>query len=234
MDVGCGTGSTTLELASQAAPADVLGVDFSAQMIGEADRRAVAAGAPNVRLLEADVQSVPLGVDAYDVVFSRFGVMFFSEPVVAFSNLAVALVSGGRLGFVCFQAPAANPFIVTPVLAAARHLEMPPMPPPGAPGPFSLADPDRTAALLRAAHFEDVTIEEGPGEAELGGAGDLDVLATRLLEQNPSTGPALAEASPNLRRAAVDAAAQALGEHRQGEVLRMGAGTWIVLGRSLG
>lgn len=229
LDVGCGAGHTTLELASRVAPGEVLGVDLSVAMVDEAVRRAAAGGVANVHLLEADVQSLPLAVDAYDVAFSRFGVMFFSEPLVAFSHLAAAMVPGGRLGFSCFQGPAVNPFIVVPVLAAASHLDLAPMPDPGAPGPFSLADPDHTAALLGAAGLEGVTIEPGPDEAVLGGADDLEALATRVLEQNPATGPPLARAASGVRRAAVAAAARALGEHRQGDDVRMGAGTWIVL-----
>lgn len=234
LDLGCGTGSTTVDLATLAAPGEVVGVDVSAPMLDEARRRLDAEGVANARVVEADLQADELDAGAYDVAFSRFGVMFFEDPVRAFTNVARALVPGGYLGFVCFQGPPANPFIVVPVLAAAAHLELPPMPAPDAPGPFSLAEPDRIRQVLEAAGFVDVAIGEGPPEAILTGADDLDALAVRVLEQNPATGPALLAASPEVRESAIAAVAAALGEHRAADQVRLGAGTWIVTARTPG
>src|SRR5690606_36654427 len=120
------------------------------------------------------------------------------------------------------------PFVIVPVLAGASQLEGLNPPDPGGPGPFSLADPDHVAALLGAAGFDGVEIDAGPDEAVLHGAGDLDTLAARLLEQNPTTAAAFARAAPETRERAVRAAAAALEEHRSGDVVRLGAGTWVV------
>ena len=234
LDIGCGTGATTRVLASLVAPAGVLGIDLSATMLDEARRRADAVGLSNVDFLAADVQDPWFDHEPFDVAFSRFGVMFFPDPVLAFSNIAAALRPGGRLGFVCFQSPAANPFIVLPVLAGAVHLDGLPAVAPGDPGPFSLADPEQIESQLGAAGFESVTIAAGPDQAVLGGADDLDALAVRLLEQNPLTAVALAQAVPETRRRAVRAAAAALEEHRGGDVVRLGAGTWVVTAATLG
>ncbi len=230
LDVGCGTGATTRALATLVDPGGVLGLDLSARMLDEAARRAEAAGLGNVEFLAADVQHAWFAHEPFDVAFSRFGVMFFPDPVLAFSNIAAALRPGGRLGFVCFQSPAVNPFMLVPVLAGAAQLSGLTPPAPGAPGPFSLADPDHLATLLDSAGFESVEIDAGPDEAVLHGADDLEALAARLLEQNPMTAPALARSTPTTRLRAVRATAEALEEHRGGDVVRLGAGTWIVTG----
>jgi hypothetical protein len=134
---------------------------------------------------------------------------------------------------VCFGELAANPFISLPVGAALGILDVV-LPEPGGPGPFSLADPVHTERLLTGSGFHDVSIEAGPKEADLGAAVDLDAMALRLLEQNPSTALGLAQASPDVRLAACAAAQTALAEHRRNERIVAGAGTWLVTARSDG
>ncbi len=230
LDVGCGTGTTTLDLAALAPAGEVVGIDLSATMLGEARRRAERADVTTVRFVEADAQTADLGLQVFDVVFSRFGVMFFSDPAAAFANLAAAMVPDGRLGFVCFGSPIANPFMLVPVFASAQLLDLS-LPDPDAPGPFSLADPDRTAALLHGAGFTDVVIESGPDEAVLGDAQDLESLATRLLEQNPATASRLQIVAAPTRSAAIRSTAQALAEHRSHGQVVLGAATWLVTAR---
>ena len=108
---------------------------------------------------------------------------------------------------------------------------MAPPPGPGEPSPFSLAEPDQTTALLESAGLTDVEIEPGPDEAVLYGATDIGSLAERVLEQNPGTAGRLAAVDPSVRAAAIRAAAEVLAEHREDDVVRMGAGTWIVTAR---
>jgi len=230
VDVGCGTGATTVELARRAAM--VLGVDLSWPMLATARDRAAAAGADNVVFSAVDVQAEPFATGEYDVAFSRFGVMFFADPIRAFTHVRLSLIDGGRLGFVCFQRPLDNPFILVPVMAAAPHLSMPPPPPPTDPGPFSLADVDRTRSILIAAGFVDVTIEAGPTSVELGAADDLPAVARRVLEQNPGTAPALLAASAADRRAAIDATIAALADHVAEGSIALAAASWIVSARA--
>lgn len=228
VDIGCGAGATTLRLAAAAAPATVVGVDLSQPMLAAATMRAAAAEVSNVAFSETDVEAHPLGSDVFDVAFSRFGVMFFTDPVRAFTNICASLTPGGRLGFVCFQTPFDNPFILVPTMAAAPHLQMGPPPPVTAPGPFSLADPQRTESILSSAGFTSISIEPGPTSAMLGVADDLQALGRRLLEQNPGAAAALAASSPAQRVAAIDAAGASLAPYAADGVVTMAAATWIV------
>jgi SAM-dependent methyltransferase len=196
-------------------------------MLAAGRRRTQTLGVDNVGFIEGDAQVDRPDSAPFDVAFSRFGVMFFADPVAAFTNIAGWLVPGGRLGFVCFQSPSANPFITGPVMAAAAVLGFPP-PDPSEPSPFSLADADRTLGLLNAAGFTDVTFHEGPTEAVLTTDEDSPVLAERLIEQHPVAGIALAAASPENRVRAVAATAAVLEDHRTGNEVRLGASIWVV------
>lgn len=153
IDVGCGTGATTRAAAAHTT-GEVLGVDVSAPMLAGARRR--AAGLPNVRFLHADAQAHRFTGEA-DLVMSRFGVMFFGDPVAAFRNLRAAARPGGRLAMVVWRTLAENAWgsVVTQAFAAGRPI---PAPPPGAPGPFALGDPAHVRALLTEAGWSDVTL----------------------------------------------------------------------------
>jgi SAM-dependent methyltransferase len=234
LDLGCGTGETTLELAERVAPGSVLGVDLSARMLDAARARAADAGVDTVEFREVDVQTGDLGRGAFDVAFSRMGVMFFADPVAAFANVAGALLPGGRLGFVCFQDPSVNPIIVLPVLSVAEILALPPFGGPDDPSPFALADAERTTGILTSAGFVDVEVVAGPDHFEINGADDLPAIAERMLVQNPLTSPRLAAADEATRAAALDAVVQALEPHRSGDTLQLGAGTWVFTARTPG
>jgi SAM-dependent methyltransferase len=161
LDVGCGCGDTTIELATRVGPAGmVLGVDLSAAMLERAAQTAREAGVANVRFENADAQTHPLPRGEFDVVYSRFGVMFFSDALAAFTNLRSALRPGGRLAFVCWQALSENPWLFVPLQAAAQHLQLPPPPAPEAPGPFSFADPERLRSILLRAGFDGIVLTE--------------------------------------------------------------------------
>ncbi|HEY8142678.1 MAG TPA: class I SAM-dependent methyltransferase, partial [Kofleriaceae bacterium] len=156
LDVGCGCGTTSLVIAGRVAPGgSVVGEDISAPMIETARGR--AGGAP-VEFLVADAATHRFG-SPFDLLFSRFGVMFFAEPVAAFTNLRAQLAPGGRMAFVCWRSLRDNPWAFAP-LAAARDL-LPPMEPPDphAPGPFAFADSDRLRGILTEAGFRDVAID---------------------------------------------------------------------------
>ncbi len=129
LDVGCGCGDTSLELARRVGDKGaVLGVDLSAPMLERARARAVEAGMPQLRFEQVDAQSGELGAAAFDALFSRFGVMFFEDAPSAFGNLARALRPGGRLAFVCWQPPSENPWVTVPMAAVAPLLTLPPPP----------------------------------------------------------------------------------------------------------
>lgn len=236
LDVGGGAGSTAIELARRVAPGEVVVVDPSKPMVAEARRRVAAAGLDHVRAVTAEVSDFARSLapqDRFDVAFSRLGVMFFEEPPSSFRAIASTLVPGGRFGFVCFAELGANPFVAVPVGAVLGLLDVE-LPAPGTPGPFSLADPAHVRGLIATSGFVDVRVEPGPAEADLGSADDLEALAERLLEQNPSTAAGLRSAGSHQRRTAIAAVREALTPHQRAGRVVAGAGTWIVTGRLSG
>ena len=157
LDVGCGCGWTTLALAEAAAPGRAMGLDVSAPML-ETARLNARAEKMDVEFIQADASVHPFESD-FDLVFSRFGVMFFADPAAAFANIKKALKPGGRLAFACWRAFAENPWTYAPYMAA-RDL-LPPQPPqdPHAPGQFAFADGERVKDILVRAGFSQVRVE---------------------------------------------------------------------------
>jgi len=156
LDIGCGNGLTSRDAARAAGPGgEVLGVDLSGPMLARAEQSAKDEGLGTIRFEQADAQVHPFEAGAFDVAISRFGVMFFADPVAAFTNIASALRPGGRLVMLVWQSLAANEWMsaMRDALAAGRDL---PVPPPGAPGPFGMADTGYATGVLTGAGFTDV------------------------------------------------------------------------------
>jgi SAM-dependent methyltransferase len=167
LDIGCGCGSTTLDLAAATGTSgSVTGIDISRPMLDVAQRRAGDAGA-RISFIEADA-SVHAFKPEFDLVFSRFGVMFFSDPLKAFANIRKALSAGGRIVFVCWRSFPENIWAASP-LAAASDL-LPPQPPvdPHAPGPFAFADGERLISILGRAGFREARTETLDTVANMG------------------------------------------------------------------
>jgi len=232
LDVGCGTGDTTVELARRVGPRGaVTGLDLSEPMLASARKR--AAGIGNVTFQQADAQTTRLEAGHFDVCFSRFGVMFFSDPVAAFSNLRAALRPGGRLGFVCWQALPKNPWMQVPLAAAARHITLPPPPEPGTPGPFSFADPERVRGILEHAGFTDFAFDDHRATLTIGGGQDLDEVVEILLTGVGPTSAALRQADPGVRTTVAASVREALAPHHApGAGVRMDGSCWLVTGRA--
>jgi SAM-dependent methyltransferase len=153
-DVGCGGGRLTLELGRIVGPdGEAVGIDLSRPLLELARRRANEAGVANARFVLMDVQTGALEDDPFDLAVSQFGVMFFDEPMVAFSAIRAALVPGGRLVFACWQGVEHNPWHVRTALRSL--LPPPPIPPPGKSpvGPFALGDDEYTGEVLESAGF---------------------------------------------------------------------------------
>lgn len=207
LDIGCGAGQTTVDLARTVAPGGhVLGVDISRPLLEVARRR---EGGPSVAFLEADAQTHPFEPGAFDAVFSRFGVMFFADPEAAFANIHRALKPGGRLAFVCWRSPFENPIMSLPMQAALAHVQSVPAPPaPGAPGPFAFADPARPTSILAAAGFKDIATT--PHDEDIG-PGDLETTLALALRVGP-LGAVLRE-NPDQREAVIGAVRAALAAH---------------------
>ncbi len=189
LDVGCGCGSTTLALATAVGPdGQVVGVDLSAVMLARAGER--SAGLSQVELRRDDAQVAELGAAAFDLVFSRFGVMFFADPVAGFANLRRALRPEGRLVFACWQAPSANPWMALVNRAAAKLFDLP-APPHDVPGPFSFADRERIDAVLSGAGFTAIEISSCQRQLHLGAGLRLEDWVRQRLVMGPARQPFL-------------------------------------------
>ena len=151
LDIGCGCGDTTILAARAIRSGHALGADFSQILVAEARRLAAAAGVANARFEVADAQVHPFGTGVFDVVLSKFGVMFFDDPAAAFANLRKALQRGGRLAFLCWRSRDENPIFTTGFAGAAASLGLRELPRPSA--AFSLADTGLASALLSGAGF---------------------------------------------------------------------------------
>jgi SAM-dependent methyltransferase len=158
LDIGCGNGLTTRHAARRAIAGSALGIDLSSRMLERARQRATEEGVTNAAFLQADAQIHPFDPGSFDVAISRTAAMFFGDPVAAFTNIARALRPAGRLTLLVWQPIARNHWIrdFLGAIAGGRDL---PTPPPGTPGPFSLADPDHTRAILTSAGFADITFD---------------------------------------------------------------------------
>ena len=156
LDIGCGNGTSTLDAARTASRA--LGVDLSSEMLARARGAAEAEGLTNVSFVQADAQVHRFEPDAFDIAISRFGVMFFADPVAAFTNIGRALTPGGRIAWIIWRSLSENEVFseIRRAIAVGRDL---PEPAAGAPSPFGLADPGFTQQALSASGFVDIAFE---------------------------------------------------------------------------
>jgi SAM-dependent methyltransferase len=170
IDIGCGCGDTTIEIARIVGEAGaVLGIDVSQPMLEVARSRGRAlANCAHFAFREGDASEAELPADT-DLLFSRFGVMFFGQPSQAFSHLRKSLRTGGRCVFVCWRAPRDNPWAMAPLSAARTAMGVTPTPAdPDAPGPFAFADDERLRAILSGAGFGAIEVQRFDAALSLG------------------------------------------------------------------
>jgi SAM-dependent methyltransferase len=155
LDIGCGSGKSTRDLARIADQGSVTGVDLSAPLLAVARARAAAEGLSNVTYLQADAQIHPFAAGGFDVAVSCFGAMFFADPVAAFTNIARGLRTEATLALLAWRELGRNEWVtaVRGAVAVGREL---PVPPPDAPTPFALAQPARVRTILTTAGFDDI------------------------------------------------------------------------------
>jgi len=235
LDVGCGWGDTAIELARKVGPTGkVLGLDCCDAFLAKGRRDAASEGLANVTFVEADVQTYRF-LPEFDLCFSRFGMMFFGNPVAAMRNIRSALKPGGTLIFITWRALEDNPWLAVPKTVVSQFL-----PPPGenaqtcGPGPFSMANPDVVRAQLKAAGFADASFERIDGPVMIG----RDV--AQAVEFQLALGPAgeivrEAGALAEARRTGIEAALQCeLARYASDGGIRMQSSSWTITARNPG
>jgi SAM-dependent methyltransferase len=225
LDVGCGCGTTTLELAKRVGSGGtVVGADVSRPMLAHARERAGQSGSI-ASFLEADAQTHDFGEGAYDAVFSRVGVMFFKSPEAAFANLRRAVKPGGRLTFACWRDKTDNPWLVTAMKVAGQYIELPPPPEVGEPGPFSFADEGHVRPIVEGAGWADVAFERHDTKLHLGSDAED---ATKFIMQMGPASPLVAEADEKTQAAVFGDLKAAMAPHAGPQGVQMEASIWIV------
>lgn len=224
LDIGCGTGQTSLLAHEQGA--NVTGVDVSRPMLDLARSRAGAG----VQFLLEDAAEHQAS-EKYDLVMSRFGVMFFEDPLAAFKNIRANLRPGGRMAFVCWQAPRVNLWVMVPMGALKPLLPEAPAPDPHDPGPFAFADPERLEGILRDAGFSEIAISPQALEVCLSQSGGIDD-AVRFSSRIGPASRALKEADEALHPKLLAALKQALEPHDKDGRVALPGGIWVVTAKA--
>jgi SAM-dependent methyltransferase len=226
LDIGCGTGQTAREAARAAGAGSALGVDVSAPAIGRARELARAEGLSNVTFEQADAQVHRFPPERFDLAISRFGTMFFDDPVTAFANIRRALRPAGRLVMMVWQAGERNQWDVV----IRQSLGAPGGPAAGA-GAFSLADPPAVAEILRAAGFAAVAFTDVREPVCYG----RDVAAALdWVRGFTSTSEVLRRLDPAAAARAVERLREALAAHLSDDGVWLDSRAWIVTAREQG
>jgi SAM-dependent methyltransferase len=226
IDTGCGTGATTLALARLVGPSGrVLGIDVSQPMLACANERSKEGLDVSFERADATTHAFPRG--GFDLLFSRFGVMFFAEPAHSFANLRTALRAGGRLVFACWRKGDENPWLTLPLAAASAHLPPQPKPGPDDPGPLSFAREERVRRILGDAGFQAIGLEPVDFEFDASRGGGLDAAVSAAIAFGPAS--RVLEGQPAAIRAAAAASIRsALAPYQRGASVPLAAAIWVV------
>ncbi|MHC2251397.1 SAM-dependent methyltransferase [Bradyrhizobium embrapense] len=230
VDVGCGSGASSFALASKVAPdGRVLGVDVSEPMLTRA-RQSTPQGLP-VEFALADATVYPFAPASFDLLASRFGVMFFADPAASFTNLHKAMKPTGRIAFACWQEPRENPFFMTPLQAVYRHVpKLPPLGPED-PGPFAFASEARVKRILGEAGFSGIAMEPCKVELDVATGRGIDAAIQGALEIGPAS-RALEGHPDEVRAAATASIREALAPFVKGDAVPLPGAIWIVTARA--
>jgi SAM-dependent methyltransferase len=226
IDVGCGCGSTTIELARAAGPSGrVIALDVSQPMLGLAADR--LRDFSNTTCVLGDAAEVALQDLDAELIVSRFGVMFFGDPVAAFGNLGSGLAPGGRLRFACWRSIGENPWLQIPLHAVYEHAPRLPKPDPEEPGPFSFGDTARVARILTAAGFTAPVFNRLDIEIDLAAGGSFE----DAVMQSSAMGPAkraLADQPESVQSEALESIRRALAPYATPSGVKMPGAVWLV------
>src|SRR5437660_3347169 len=230
LDVGCGCGATTIALAERVAPSGfVFGIDISVPMLSRA-RQVAPQGLP-LDFVLADATVYPFEPASFDLLASRFGVMFFAKPAVSFANLHRALLPSGRLVFACWREPRENPRTMTPLQAVYQHVPKLPQLGPEDPGPFAFAFEERVHRILDEAGFAQIAMEPCDLVLDLAIGRGLEAAVETALEIGPSS-RALEGHPAEVQEAAKNSIREALTPLLRGQSVPLPAAIWIVTARA--
>ena len=226
LDIGCGCGATSISLARRVAPGGrVLGIDVSSPMLERA-RQLAPKGLP-VDFALADATVYPFEPGRANLLCSRFGVMFFADPVQSFANMRCGLRGGARLAFACWRELRENPWLLLPLQEAYRHVPRLPEVGPEDPGPFSFAAERRVRGILERAGFRAIALEPINLSLDLANGRGLDAAVDAALGIGPAS-RALDGQPVALRAAAAESIRAALAQCQVGDTVPLRGALWIV------
>ncbi len=225
IDIGCGCGASTIELAARVgAQGRVMGVDISAPMLARARERAPTDLPLAFVLADATVHAFEAG--GADLIFSRFGVMFFADPTLSFQNMRTALRPGGRLAFASWREPRQNPWMLLPLQEAYKHVPRLPEVGPEDPGPFSFAREERVRRILSEAGFSSIALKGVDLSLDLAVGRGLDAAVAGALDIGPVS-RALEGQPPEVVARVQNSIRTALASYQKGETVPLPASVWI-------
>jgi SAM-dependent methyltransferase len=230
IDIGCGSGATTIALAQKVGRSGhTLGVDISGPMLQRA--RQSAPKGSSIDFVLADATIYPFPPASFDLLASRFGVMFFADPAKSFANIRKALRPSGRLAFACWREPRENPWMMAPLQAVYKHVPKLPQQDPEDPGPFAFASEARVHRILGEAGFSGIAMEPCPLSLDIAIGRGLEAAVQSALEIGPAN-RALEGQPAELRAAAIHSIRETLAPFVKGDAVPLAASIWIVTARA--
>ena len=227
LDIGCGCGATTLEIAKKIDDGTITGVDISEPMLKRASQNAAALELSNINFQVLDVQVDEIPSNDFDIAFSRFGVMFFENPFEAFSNIYKSLKQDGQLSFVCWQNPALNPWQSLSIQVIKQFLDLP-APPPKSPGPFAFEDKTYVQEILEKSNFKDIKIDDNQEDIVMFSGKSIQEACEDYLTINPVVTEMLKNSEEKLKEEVLAALIDKFSHFHNGDGLLFPSATWIV------
>ena len=231
IDIGCGCGSTTLSIAEQLnESAKITGVDISEPMLDQAKKVASEKNLSNVDFQVMDIQT-ELDIEGkYSAAFSRFGVMFFENPVIAFKNINRSLKEEANFSFVCWQSPKLNPWQSLSIQVIKEFVDLP-SPPERSPGPFAFAEADYLKSIMTDSGFKNINLESHEQQVTMFTGKSLEQASNDYLSINPVVTEMLKEAPESIKENISSSLQNLFKEYSNGNGLHFPSATWLVTAR---
>ena len=227
LDIGCGCGATTIEIAKMIPKGHVTGLDISIPMLDRAEKFASEMSLSNIDFQVKDVQTEEINSNHYDIAFSRFGVMFFEDPYEAFKNINQSIKENGQLVFVCWQHPSLNPWQSLSLQVIKEYLDLP-SPPPKSPGPFAFEDKDYIEDILKGSDFKEISIADNQEDIVMFSGKSIREACEDYLTINPVVTEMLKNSGNELKEEILEALIAKFSSFHNNDGLLFPSATWIV------